>query len=140
MKISEIELDQVIYCSSNISIPEVAKLLYENFIRAIYIKENDKIIGYISDQLILRNLSEGKELSKLNVKDLMISDFPRFDKNTSIEDAYKAIQNITYRLYAVVSDGEIIGVIPKNRLIRAFSEEEKYQIYNFNERIKQIKL
>ena len=140
MKISDLAMDQVNYCSSNTSIPEVAKILYENYIRAVYVKDDDDIIGIISDQAILRNLSEGKDLSKLLAKDLMRRDFPKLDKNTSIEDAFKIIDNNPFRTYAITSEGKIIGAIPKSRIIYGFSEEEKYYIYNLKERIQKIKL
>ena len=140
MKIAETEFDEAYFCPPDLSIPEVAKILQENFIRAVCIEDKEMVIGMVSDQMILKNLMEGKDLLKLTARDLMREDCPNLDKNIQIEEAYKESKKNPCRVFLVTDEGKVIGQISKKRIEFHYFEIEKTSIYNVKKRIPSIRL
>ena len=140
MKIAETEFDKAYFCPPDFSIPQVAKILQQNFIRAVCIEDKEMVIGMVTDQMILFNLRKGKDLLKLTAKDLMREDCPYLDKNTTIEEAYKKSTHNPCRTFIITEEGKVIGQISKKRIEMYYFEMKKSEIHNLKERISSIRL
>lgn len=141
MKLSEVSFDPIYSVHPEMPIQELVQILQKEFIRAVLVRDEGKILGMISDQVIFRSLSEGKDLLKSQAKDIMVKDCPTLDISTTVEDAYKKSVKSECKVFAIMTpEGQPVGEISQKRLELLHHTIEKTKIYKLEERLDKIKL
>ncbi len=111
----------LVYCSLDCKIPQIAKLLLDNWTDTVLLRENDEVIGIVTDGIIWDLISKkdpklyeytAKEIMDRNVKTIEVQkDYDFID--TTFREAME--KNPTKRLI-VKKDNRIIGMIQKKIL------------------------
>lgn len=115
-KIIEIARTQLIKASHNASFQEIASLMIQNNVGSVIITKNEKIVGLIDDNTIVRLIAQGKNPLELKVNDY-IKKFPALKSHMDILDAWDFVQNKPEERWAVENEkNEIIGIIRKRTI------------------------
>jgi len=140
LKLNEVSVDDASFCSPDTPVADIVKILRKKFIRAVFVGDPENILGIVSDQIIFKNISEGKDLVKMKAKDIMRFDCQMLDINASIEEAYRKSAKNPCRVYAVKREGKVIGEISKKRIALLYNDIKKNEIFDLEKRIKSIKM
>lgn len=104
----------------NSTIREVAKIMTENSISSVVLKDGDKIVGIITERDIVRAVSKGINYDS-PAMDIATKQIIRIDYNKSIYEAYDLMTRNNIRHLVVEKEGKCIGVISIRDLTRALS-------------------
>jgi len=104
----------------NSTIREVAKIMTENSISSVVLKDGDKIVGIITERDIVRAVSKGINYDS-PAMDMATKQIIRIDYNKSIYEAYDLMTRNNIRHLVVEKEGKCIGVISIRDLTRALS-------------------
>ena len=111
----------VVYCSIDASIPQVAKLMRDEWTDSVFVKNNGDVVGIVTDGIIWDLVSREKDPREYTAKDVMYKPFISVDANNpiySIEEFRVLIDKSKVKRVAVMKDGKIIGVVRKKFLER----------------------
>ncbi|MHA1379867.1 MAG: CBS domain-containing protein [Candidatus Helarchaeota archaeon] len=112
----------VVYCSIDDSIPQVAKLMRDEWADSVFVKnEKGDVIGIITDGIIWDLVAKEKDPRQYKAKDVMYKPFISVnaeDPIYSIEEFRDLIDQSKVKRVAVKKDGKIVGVIRKKFLER----------------------
>lgn len=115
-KIIEIARTNLIKTSNLASFQEVANLMISNNVGSVIIFKNDKIIGLIDDNTIIRLIAQGKNPLELKIEDY-IKQIPTLKSDMDILDAWDFVQNKPEERWGVKNEkDEIIGIIRKRTI------------------------
>ncbi|HCC06887.1 MAG TPA: CBS domain-containing protein [Clostridiales bacterium] len=94
------------------NILKAAKIMAELNIGCVPVKNNDKVIGMVTDRdIVIRGLASDKDLSKIKCEDVMSHTVMSIDKNESAGVALKFMAEHKIRRLMVTDNGELAGVI-----------------------------
>jgi len=117
MKVSEI-MNKPIVIEKNISVKEAARTMSDKNIGSLIIISNDKILGIITEDDILKNIDNLTEkISKVMSKKVVT-----IDKDNDIEDAAKLMAANKIKRLPVLKNNELVGIITATDII-AHSED-----------------
>ena len=126
----------LVYCKLDCKIPQIAKLLLDNWTDTVLLKENNEVIGIVTDGIIWNLISKedpriyeytAKEVMDRNIKTIEVKKDYDFIDGSFRDEIEK---NPTKRLI-VKKDNQIIGMIQRkildkiNRHARTFDVEFK---------------
>jgi predicted transcriptional regulator len=115
-KIIEIARTNLIKTSNLASFQEVANLMISNNVGSVIIFKNNKIIGLIDDNTIIRLIAQGKNPLELKIEDY-IKRIPTLKSDMDILDAWDFVQNKPEERWGVKNEkDEIIGIIRKRTI------------------------
>jgi CBS domain-containing protein len=117
-KIAPLAIDMIIdivTCESEDNLTKVAELMIDQKVDSILVMNAaDKPIGIITDEVILKLISEGKNPYEFIAKDVMVSSIYSVFSNDRILDISSQFERTTTnRLGVVDDDGNLIGIISK---------------------------
>ena len=117
MKVSEI-MNKPIVIEKNISVKEAARTMSDKNIGSLIIISNDKILGIITEDDILKNIDNLTEkISKVMSKKVVT-----IDKDNDIEYAAKLMAANKIKRLPVLKNNELVGIITATDII-AHSED-----------------
>ncbi len=115
-KVEKVMSRKVVFAQANDDLGKAVALMKKKAISQLPVMDKAKVVGYISESLILNFISEHPEdLSKIKVADIMDDVPPVVSKKTSVA----VVQNLLkYFPIVLVSDkGKIEGVVSKADVI-----------------------
>ncbi|MFB0562613.1 MAG: cyclic nucleotide-binding/CBS domain-containing protein [Candidatus Lokiarchaeia archaeon] len=117
----------MITCHVSDSLPKVAKIMVDNWISSVFVKDdNDKVIGVITDGVIFRLVAKEKDPRLYTAEDVMVRDIITVGTDVSIEELRKLFEKSKVKRIGVVdSNGEIVGVINK-KWVNQFKKYTRY--------------
>ena len=116
-RVGNIMSKDIITVSPNMSVKDVARLLYKNKIRAAPIVDKNKLVGLISSTDLLKVIYEGKIDAKVGT--VANREVLTIHENGDILDAILVmIRNNIGRLIVVNSNGEMVGIVTRTDLLR----------------------
>ena len=93
----------------------VSKMLKYSFSQMPVLSREKQIIGYISEQIILKKIQNVND--KTLVKEIMEKPMPMFDENTDLSIVYKVLEQ--YPMVIIVEDnGKLQGIITKSDILK----------------------
>ena len=104
-----------------------AELMKKHTVSSLVIKQNDDIIGIITDKDFTNYTSTGMDLNKLSVKKMMSTNLIFVDPNLSLRDASEIIRKHNIRHLLVKSRTAFVGVVSVKDLLSTLYEEIKNQ-------------
>ncbi len=106
---------KIIYISNTDTLKEAIMKMRKHNISQMPVMKNKKVVGYISETLILDKLIEG-EMQSLKVGDIMESSPPIVPPNTSQGMIANLLQHFPFVL--IEEKGELIGIVTKADLLK----------------------
>ena len=84
------------------------------------VDEQNRVIGIVSEQDILKAFRGPKQLKEIKIKDIMTSNPIVIKQDTTLEDASKILEDHHIQRLPVVKDSVLTGTITRHDLIRAW--------------------
>ena len=106
-------------------IEEAARLLSKTDNGCIVVVEGDTPIGIVTELDIVRYLSKGKPKLKEPLSEIMASPVVFMTPDMKLDEALKMIDTKRFRKYPVVENNKLIGLVTKNDVIHAISDNVK---------------
>ena len=108
-----------IYVSSDASLEKCAKIMAQNHVGALVIKDNHKSIGLITEQDIVRKVV-AKKINPLTkkVKDFMETKLATISPSDDIYDALIKMRDMNIRHLPVVDKGKMVGLLTLKDILK----------------------
>ena len=111
MKVSEI-MNKAVAVESDASLRSAAKVMSDKNIGSLIVMKDDKIIGIITENDIVKNFSGNKSISQAMTKNVVT-----IDKNASIDEAAKIMKQNKIKRIPVVYNNELVGIVTATDLL-----------------------
>jgi acetoin utilization protein AcuB len=119
MKVESWMVKDVITITSKAGIKEALTVMKKHSVRHLPVVDGDSLVGLVAlgdlKQAILASMIE-----QLKVSDVMIREPYTVTRDTSLEKAAQVIYEKRIGCLPVVEDGEIVGIITVNDILKAF--------------------
>lgn len=131
-KISKIVISGVPTLKKDAKIGEAAKLIIQKNKGCVVIIDNEKPIGIVTEFDFVKNAVSGKKL-KEPISNIMSTSLVTMSPETGLDEALKIIDTKSFRVYPVVQNGRLEGIVTKKDIVHAFSDNLKFHrnIQNF---------
>jgi CBS domain-containing protein len=125
MKVKEMMHKGAEYVAPNAKLQVIAKKMRDYDVGSIPVCEGGKIIGMVTDRdIAVRALANGKDVSKLEAKDVMSKDVVFCRDNEEAEDAIRIMEGNRIRRLPVLNEGkELVGMVSLGDISHALSQE-----------------
>ena len=117
-KCREIMTENVIFASPNDRVLEVSKIMMKHAISQLPVIENGIVIGTVTEESIIRNLSS--TVAERKVEEIMEPPLPMIPENASINVAKSLLEESPAVL--VVKKGKVKGIITRSDLLKIVSK------------------
>jgi len=117
-KCGEIMTRQVISARPTDKIMRISQLMMKHAISQLPVLEGGKIVGTITEESIVRNLSSG--LAEEKVEKIMQAPLPSVPEDTNLSMIRPLLQD--HPAVLVVRRGEIVGIIARSDLLKVISK------------------
>ena len=109
--VKEIMSKVLIFVNPDTTVHQVAKMMNEGGIRAIFIKEQEKFVGIITDRDFATKVAVNKLPFDTPVKNIMSSPIITVDYKEPMSIAAKLMGDKKIRKLAVTDNGKIVGIL-----------------------------
>ena len=111
---------------------EAAKLVLQEGGNCVVIVENEKPVGIVTELDLVRNTVYGKKMEEPVAK-VMSSSLVTMTPDTKFDEALKIIDTKRFRIYPVVENDRLLGLVTKKDIVHTFSDNMKFHrnIQNF---------
>ncbi|HET6371241.1 MAG TPA: CBS domain-containing protein [Nitrospiria bacterium] len=100
---------------------EVAtELLHSRYSGMPVVDKNNRVIGVVSEQDLLRALREPRSFEEIKVNDIMTQSPVVIEEKTTLEEASKIMEDSHIHRLPVVKDGVLVGTVNRHDLLRAW--------------------
>jgi CBS domain-containing protein len=125
MKVKEMMHKGAEYVAPNAKLQVIAKKMRDYDVGSIPVCEGGKIVGMVTDRdIAVRALANGKDLSKLEAKDVMSKDVVFCRDNEEAEDAIRIMEDNRIRRLPVLNDAKrLVGMVSLGDISHALSQE-----------------
>lgn len=120
--IKEIMSKKIIFSSIDNSIKEVSKLMKENNIGFIPVKENDEYVGVITDRDICISIPTLKSVND-SIKSYITNNIIYIDVNSTIDDALNTMSKYKVKRLLVKEKDNTIGVLSLSDILNYANEQ-----------------
>lgn len=101
---------------------DAAKVLAENNIYCTPVKKNDRFVGILTLDHVVKAVAEGKLESK--VEEVMRPKLVMVEKDTKIREAIRLMRDEKVRILVVTDKGEPVGVITDQKILTRLAPEQ----------------
>ena len=107
----------VVFIDVDDKIPLIAQKMMKEWVDVVFVNENDKSVGIITDGIIWKLISEADpKIYEYNARDIMYKDFITVDVNRPFSNTHKELQDILQnspikRIAVQNKNKQIIGVV-----------------------------
>jgi CBS domain-containing protein len=129
-KCSDVMTKNVVYCSPNDTIVEVAQLMKSEDIGPVLIVDNDQsrtLVGIVTDRdIVLKVTAEGRDPNSTRVGDVMSKKLVTCHADDDIDQAMSAMAQFQLRRIPVVEDNmRLVGIISQADVATRIDEPGK---------------
>ena len=126
MKIKEIMNQGIIAFTKNASLEEIAKIMKEQDIGMVLIKDEKKIIGVLTDRDIVTKILANQDE---HIKEYYSANVISIDQNQSIEKALDIMINHKVKRLIVTDNRKVVGIVSLSDLINYIDDEKMGSTY-----------
>lgn len=124
-RVKKIMISSVPTLKKEAKIEEAARLVLQKGSSCVVIVENEKPVGIVTELDFVRNTVSGKKL-KEHVSKIMTSSLVTMSPDTKLDEALKIIDTKRFRIYPVVENDKLIGLVTKKDIVNCFSDNLKF--------------
>ena len=103
---------------------EVAAVLAKPHVRHVLVTDGDRLVGSVDEESIVTAVAEGRDLRELTARDLADPYVPTVGPDTPLDEALVSMGESGLERVAVVEDGRLLGILPREPVVRRLAEEE----------------
>lgn len=112
MKIKDIMTSQIATVNSEDTVERAAQLMKKHNVGSVPVCEGEKVIGIITDRdIALRSVSNGQNVMRQYVREIMSSNPVTVSPDTDICDASRIMSERQIRRLPVVENNNIVGIV-----------------------------
>lgn len=125
LKAKDIMTRPVLSARRNASARDIAFQLLSGLFSGMPVTdEGGKVIGMVTEYDLLRNIYEGRELTKLTAEDIMTKDSLTVDINTPVKEIINVMLTKNIIRLPVTEEGRLVGIIARCDILKAYIEPE----------------
>jgi len=122
--IADIMTKDLIFIAPDATAKDAANVMIENLINSVIVKENDVVIGIVTDHDFKRVATSTTEIGKLFVREIMSSDPISISPSYTLPEAVEVIKNRNIRHLLVKSpSGVYVGIVSVKDILSTLFEE-----------------
>jgi predicted transcriptional regulator len=106
------------------AVREAAELLARPSVQSVLVVDGERLLGCVTREAIVAGAAEGRDLRQLTVRDLCDPDVATVGPDTPLEAALHLMAEEDLERLAVTEDGLLLGVLPREPLVRRLAEDE----------------
>jgi CBS domain-containing protein len=106
------------------SVQEVASVLVRPGVSSVLVVDGDLLAGVITAADVLQALADGRYSAGLAAGDLASADVESVVPNVPLDEAIHLLADRDLERLAVVEGGRLLGVLPREGLVRRLAEDE----------------
>lgn len=125
-KVSKIMNVNVPTLKKEARISDAAKLIVDTPLGCIIVVEGKQPIGIITESDIVRSLIYQRIDPKEKAAKIMSSPVTTISHNSQLEKANKIIDTKHFRRYPVVENGNLVGLVLENDIVRAINDNIQF--------------
>jgi CBS domain-containing protein len=103
---------------------EVAAVLAKPHVVHVLVTDGDTLLGAVSEEEIVAAVAAGRDLGDLTARDLADPDVPTVGPDTPLDEALVLMGEKGLERVAVVQGGRLLGVLPREPVLRRLAEDE----------------
>lgn len=107
-------------------IEDAARLLTKTENGCLVIMENGLPIGILTELDVVRHIKSAKKSLKQPVSSIMSSPLTFMTPDTKLDEALKTIDTKRFRKYPVIENNRLVGLVTKNDIVIAISDNMKF--------------
>ena len=111
MRVGDIMTADVKSVSPNDTFAEAARVLSQNRISSVVVKDDRAVAGIITERDFVHAVAEGVDPQKVSVADRMTTELATVDRKTDVADAARLMAERRIRHLPVVDKGSLAGII-----------------------------
>ena len=113
MKVKDIMTTPAMSVSENANITQIAKAMKDNDVGVVPVcNDAGAVIGIVTDRdIVLRVLSDGKNIDSVRALDIMSDDVITVSPMTDLDDVYEIMSDIQVRRLPVVDKTSLVGMV-----------------------------
>lgn len=116
--VSSVMTKGVLFVKSSKNLSETASIMADFDVGSLLVGDNGNAVGIVTSKDIIKVISEGKELKKIKVRDIMQTPLIEISAHETISSALLKMKEQKINHLIVVDGNKIIGMInPLNLLI-----------------------
>jgi signal-transduction protein with cAMP-binding, CBS, and nucleotidyltransferase domain len=109
--------------SSELSVTDAAKVMFDSKVDSVLVFENDSVIGIVTDKDILgKVVAKGIDPSKATIKEITHKSIIKIHKNAKVREAIELMNKHDIRRLIVEDDKRPIGVISRKKIVGDMNE------------------
>lgn len=119
--VGEIRKGNTLFTYEDHSALEVAlTLLHTRYSGMPVLSKEDRVVGVISEQDLLRAAKDSRRLEEIKVKEIMSRSPIVVEGKTTLAEASKIMEDAHIHRLPVVERGELVGTVTRHDLLRAW--------------------
>jgi CBS domain-containing protein len=103
---------------------EAAALLAKPNVAGVLVADGDRLLGCVAQEAIVAAVAAGRDLRTLTVRDLADPDVPSVSPDVALDEALILMAEGGHERLAVVEDGRLLGILPREPVVRRLAEED----------------
>lgn len=103
---------------------EVAAVLTKPNVVHVLVVDGDRLVGSVTGERIVAAVADGLDLRELTAGDLADPDVPTVGPDTPLDEAILLMGETGLERVAVVEDGRLLGILPREPVLRRLAEDE----------------
>ncbi len=118
ISVSEIMTKKPVVVTPDTSVVECSRIMKENDVSSIAVKEGTRIVGIITEKDIIRRAIANKKELDTPIKEVMSRELVRIGPEEDIYNALLIMNQENIRRLPVVSRGELIGLLTDKDILK----------------------
>jgi CBS domain-containing protein len=107
------------------SAQEAGQRLSDPAVRAVLVCDDGRLVGVITRKTLVREIvATGRDPRATRVGDIAEPPLHTIDAALSLDDAFRALEQLDLERVPVVEDGRLVGVLSRSVLQRRLAEDE----------------
>jgi CBS domain-containing protein len=103
---------------------EVAAVLTKPHVLNVLVAAGERLVGSVGEESIVAAVAEGRDLRELTARDLADPDVSTVSPETPLDEALVLMVESGLERVAVVEDGRLLGILPREPVVRRLAEDE----------------
>ena len=103
---------------------EAAEVLAKPYVSSVLVADSDRLLGYVTDEAIVAAVAADRDLRSLAVRELADPDVASVSPDMPLDEALLLMAEGGHERLAVVEDGRLLGILPREPVVRRLAEDE----------------
>ena len=104
---------------------EAAELLTRPSVESVLVVgDGDRLLGCVTKSVVVAAVAAGRDVGALRARDLCDPDVKTVGPDASLDEALHLMAEHGLERLAVTEDGRLLGVLPREPLVRRIAEDE----------------